>query len=336
VNHSDYSRSALGLCAVAMFLAGCGASQPPISVPGAMPYASSQNREMQNREMLKSSSVVPTYKVSGPLLYVANIDQTFTPLAIYHANAGNPKPTATISKDIDNSIGACIDSDGTLYVTNSPNGGTGWVSEYALGQTKPLRMITKGIDSPGYCAIDGSGNLWVANIAGNDVTEYLKGSTKPYATITKGLSYPIGIAIDREGNLYVANYEPYSAQNIQVYAPGGKSPSRTITDGVAQPHAMAIDAHDTLYVTTFAPQGEIEEYRFGQSKPYRTITDKLSYPAGVVVSKDGWLYVANDGQYTNEMAILEFPPHSLKSSSREITKGLFHPIGVACYPPLLP
>jgi uncharacterized protein YjiK len=150
------------------------------------------------------------------------------------------------------------------------------------------------------------------------------------------LTYPVGVAIDHEGNLYVSNYKPYSAQNIQVYAPGRTSPSRTITDGVTAPVGIAVDAHDTLYVTAAAPQGQIEEYRFGQSKPFRTITDNLSYPEGVVIGKNGWLYVANEGQYSDEAAILEFPPGSLKPSSRKITKGLFHPLGVAYYPPLLP
>ncbi len=326
----DVGRYTLSVLAAAAVLGGCGGPQPPIGAPTFWHSGS------QNDQIVKPSSVMPTYKVPGPLLYVANYDLNVTPLTIYDAGADNPKPIATISKDIDNSRGTCIDSDGTLYVTNSPNSGTGWVSEYALGQTKPLRVVTKGIDYPGYCAIDASGDLWVANIGGDDVTEYLKGSTKPHATITEGLTYPAGIAIDHAGNLYVSNYRPYSDQNIEVYAPGSKSPSRTITDGVSSPVGIAVDAHDTLYVTTQDPPSRIEEYRFGQSKPFRTITDKLSYPDGIVIGKNGWLYVANQGQSSDEREILEFPPHSVKPSSRKITKGLFDPLGVAYYPPLLP
>lgn len=55
-----------------------------------------------------------------------------------------------------------------------------------------------------------------------------------------------------------------------------------------------------------------------------------------MVGKNGWLYVANQGQYTDERAILEFRRHSLKPSSKKITDGLFDPVGVAYYPPLLP
>jgi DNA-binding beta-propeller fold protein YncE len=326
----DFGCYVLTSCVAVAMLAGCGGSQPPIGAPLTVAKGS------QSREILKPSSLTPTYKVSGPLLYVANVGLNVTPLTIYNANADNPKPIATISKDIDNSLGACMDGDGTLYVTNYPNSGTGWVSEYALGRTKLLRVITKGIGEPAFCTIDASGNLWVTNPALDDVAQYLKGSKTPHATITKGLVYPTGIAIDHAGNLYVANFEPYGTSNIQVYAPGSKSPSRTITEGVTSPLGIAVDAHDTLYVTTNYLPSSIEEYRAGQSKPYRTITDKLSYPAGVVVGKNGWLYVANDGQYSDEMAVLEFPPHSVKPSSREITKELFHPHGVAYYPPLLP
>ncbi len=295
-----------------------------------MPQAS-----MQSRETYKPS-VRASYKVSGPLLYVASNDLTLTPLAIYDAKARNPEPIATISKDIDNSSGACIDGDGTLYVTNDP-GSAGWVSEYALGRTKPIRAITKGINTPAFCAIDASGNLWVTNIGLDDVAEYLKGSTKPHATITKGLTYPVGIAIDHAGNLYVGNnMRGYSQSNIQVYAPGSKSPSRTITDDITWPVGIAVDSHDTLYVANTTAPGNVEEYRFGKGVPYRTITTDLDYPVDVVLDKSGWLYVAKWGTTTSQQAILEFPPRSLKPSSRKITKDFFFPQGLAYYPPLLP
>ena len=148
-------------------LAGCGGSPLPIGAPGAMPH---------NPAIVQPQSLGPTYKVSGPLLYVASYAETLEPLAIYNAKADDPKPIATISKEIDNSSGLCIDGAGTLYVTNDAS--PGWVSEYALGHTKPLRVITRGINTPGYCAIDASGNLWVTNLGFNDVAEYLKGIDK--------------------------------------------------------------------------------------------------------------------------------------------------------------
>jgi hypothetical protein len=324
----DFGRYALASCVAATMLAGCGGSQP------VAPNFSQQGSQIT--AVVEPSSVTPAYKVSGSLLYVANVDLDLTPLRVYDAKVNNPRPLATISKDIDNSLGACIDRDGTLYVTNAPGSGSGWVSEYNLGETKPLRVITKGIGGPRYCAIDASGNLWVTNSSLDDIAEYVKGATKPYATITKGLTWPDGIAIDHAGNLYIGNLEPQSAPNIQVYPPGSKSPSRTITEGVAVPNGIAVDAQGTLYVTNDTSPGSIEEYRSGESKPYQTITEQLSFPADVVVGKNGWLYVANTGETSNEMKILEFLPHSGKPSSKKITKGPFQPFGVAYYPPLLP
>lgn len=335
MNNSNFNR-ALDLCVAAALLAGCGGAQLPIANPGTVPAQA----RMQSGAVasaipgLKPTLGSPAYKAFGPLLYVASFDETLTPLRIYKANASDPKPIATINKDIDNSSGVCIDGDGTLYVTNDAS--PGWVSEYGLGHTKPLRVITKGINTPGYCAIDASGNLWVTNLGFNDVAEYPKGSTKPSATITKGLTYPVGVAIDHAGNLYVSNPEPFSAPNVQVYAPGSKSPSRTITDGLAVPVGIAVDVHDTLYVTNATAPGTVEEYRSRQSKPYRTISDKLAYPEDVVVNRKGWLYVSDSGYTSGEQAILEFPPHSLKPSSREVTKGFFNPQGLAYYPPVLP
>lgn len=322
-----FSRIALSVGAAAL-LAGCGGSQLPSATPNTL------QRSSRTGESVGARSLGPAYKTTSPLLYVATFAENLEPLRIYKANAKDPGPLATIREDIYNSSGACIDGDGTLYVTNQAS--PGYVSEYALGHTKPVRVITKGINTPAYCAIDASGNLWVTNIGLDDVAEYLKGSTKPYSTITNGLTYPVGIAIDRAGNLYVGNLQPHSAPNIQVYASGSATPSRTITDGITWPVGIAVDAHDTLYVANFTAPGNVEEYRSGESTPYRTITEDLVYPADIVLNKRGWLYVAVWGYTSGQSVILEFPPRSLKPSSRKITKGVYTPQGLAYYPPVLP
>jgi hypothetical protein len=321
---------ALSYCIVAELLTACAGTQPPLVAPTLQQNA----REGGNNE--RSQPVAPSYKATSPLLYVASYAETLEPLAVYNPKVDDPGPLATISKDIDNSTGVCIDDDGTLYVTNEAS--PGWVSEYALGKTKPMRLITKGINTPAFCAIDASGNLWVTNIGFDDVAEYLKGSTNPHTTITKGLTFPDGIAFDHAGNMYVGNpnFGSTPLSNIQVYARGSKTPSRTITEGVTWPVGIAIDAHDTLYVTNGSESGSIEEYRSGQSTPYRTITDELVYPVDITVNKKGWLYVSNQGKYSDETAILEFAPGSLKPSARKITKGFLNPEGLAYYPPVLP
>jgi hypothetical protein len=323
----------LSLSAAAAPLAGCG-SHSPIGAMETLP-------KVPHSASMRLSSSVVAYKTSSPLLYATCYCFSIVPLKIYKANIDNPRPIATISKKIYNSSGACLDQDGTLYVTNTGSSES-WVSEYALGKTKPLRVITQGISTPAYCAIDASGNLWVTNIGLDNVTEYLKGSTKPHRTITQGLTYPIGIAIDHRGNLYVANNRAGYAQSaIEVYAPGSKSPSRTITDGITWPDGLAVDVHDTLYVANFTQgrsfePGNVQEYQLGRSKPHRTLTDKVINPTDVVVNKHGWVYVTSWAHTSQQQStVLEFPPNSQKVA-RQITEGLSDPQGLAYYPPVLP
>jgi sugar lactone lactonase YvrE len=323
---------ALSIIAAAALLAGCGGSQPPIGAPGAKPQApATQCTPIVARcgccQKLRTSG----YKAAAPLLYATNDfnSDNWDGVTVYRASAKDPAPLARISDGLELPFGACIDGQGTLYVTNLPASG-GWISEYALGKTTPTRIITDGANSPAYCAIDASGNLWVANYAGPNVTEYLKGSKKPHAVITKGLEYPVGVAIDHTGNLYVGNFYS-SSGNVQVYAPGSKSPSRTITDGVTSPRGLAVDSSGTLYVAN-AFENNIEEYRSGKSDPFQAITLGLDGPAGVTVDKKGILYASNIGNST----VVEFAPESLKPLKKQISKDLYEPNGVAYYPPLLP
>lgn len=311
---------ALSICAAAAILAGCGGSPPPIGAAGGAPqgYASARHGRLE------------------PLLYVGNISG-YNDIKVYPADDRNPSPIAVISDGLDGPTGDCIDSDGTLYVVNE-GAGLGWVTEFAAGQTKPSKVISKGINTPAFCAIDSSGNLWVTNIGGPNVTEYEKGSTKPHTTITKGMIYPDGIAIDQSGNMYVANHvtgvsraATFGPGNVVVYSPGAKSPGRTITDDVVSPVGITVDAAGTLYVTNEG-QNNVQEYRFGKSQPYQTITQDMVTPTAVTVDKKGYLYITDHGN----SVVVEFAPGSIKSSRREISKGLFEPAGTAYSPPLLP
>jgi len=232
-------------------LAGCGGAQPPLVSPGAMPHTarmpSSSTATAAPR--LRAALQNLGYKVTAPLLYVTNYTVTYDDVRVYRARAKDPTPLATISEGIDTPSGACIDGQGTLYVTNDPASGPGWISEYPLGKVAPSKVVKNGVNTPAFCAIDAKGNLWVTNIGLDDVAEYLKGATKPHTVITSGLTFPVGIAIDHSGNLYVGNGWDAPQQNVQVYSPGSKSPSRTITDGVTWPVGIAVDSTGTLYVT---------------------------------------------------------------------------------------
>jgi sugar lactone lactonase YvrE len=330
---SDIARYALSMCFAVVSLAGCGGWQPPIGAPDTM-AARAQMRSGSTASAIPGPRPAlrhEGYKATAPLLFVTNIDASYPNVRVYRAKAKDPTPLATISDGVNIPIGACIDGNGTLYVTNEPASGPGWVSEYPVGKTTPSRIITNGVNTPGFCAIDADGNLWVANIGGPNVTEYLYGAKKPHTVITKDLVYPIGIAIDRSDNLYVGNGFGASQQNVEVYAPGSKSPSRTITNGVTSPCGLAVDSNGTLYVANEF-QSDIAEYRSDQDVPFQTITQAIRSPGGVVVDEKGTLYVSNIGNST----VAEFAPGSLTPLKRQISKGLYNPAGIAYYPALLP
>jgi sugar lactone lactonase YvrE len=321
VNISRLGRSAFGLYVAIALLASCGGLQPPVAAPGSTP---------QRRVTAQGTR----YAHSEPLLYVANIS-SYNDVKVYHANGKDPSPLAIISDDLDTPFGDCIDGEGTLYVVNEP-AGPGWVTEFAAGTTKPSKIIKKGINTPAFCAIDSNGNLWVTNIGGQNVTEYEKGSTKPHTIITDGLFYPDGVAFDQSGKMYVANHytegtDGFDPGNVVIYARGTKSPSRTITDGVDTPVGITVDASGILYVANDI-ENNVQEYRSGQSQPYQTITQGIQTPSAVTVDKQGYLYVTSTGS----SAVVEFEPGSITPSKREITKGLFEPVGTAYSPPLLP
>jgi len=313
-------------------LAGCGGSQPPI---GAAPPQSPAIKTHDNRTGLwmpldPTAGHSGDYAATGSLLYVANANAAYNNVTVYRAGAKNPAPVATISDGLNGPAGDCLDSQGTLYVTDEPISNGGSIVEYAFGKTTPSSVITEGIDSPAFCSIDGEGNLWVTNIGGPNATEYLHGSKKPHAVITKDMVYPTGIAIDSSGNLYVSN-RLSSGGDVVVFPPGSKDPSRTITDGVTSPVALAIDGSGDLYVTNVT-QNNIEEYLPGGDHPFRTLTQGISTPAGLTVSEKGWLFAANLERDT----VVEFRPGSARLSKRSISNGLHAPIGLAIYPAVLP
>jgi hypothetical protein len=329
----DFGRYALISCVAAAMLAGCGGSQPPIGAPGAMqPTTASATHTDRGSWMLPAPTTGHSadYAASGPLLYVTNVNPVYNDVTVYHAGARNPAPVATISDGLNGPAGDCLDSLGTLYVTNQPISNGGSIVEYAFGKTTPLRVITEGIDTPAFCAIDGDGNLWVTNIGGPNATEYLHSSKKPHTVITKDMIYPTGIAIDSSGNLYVSN-RLSSGGDVVVFPAGRTTPSRTITDGVTSPAALAIDARGDLYVTNIA-QNNVEEYSPGGDHPFRTITQGLSTPGGLTVSERGGLFAANFERDT----IVEFRPGSARLSKRSVSNGLHAPSGLAIYPAVLP
>jgi serine/threonine-protein kinase len=127
-------------------------------------------------------------------LYVAN----FTPpsensvenVVVYAP--GSKSPSRTITDGITSPRGITVDSNGTLYVTNSYQNA---VAEYRSGEDDPFQTITQAMDRPEDVTVDEKGALYVSNIANNSIVEFAPRSLTPLRRrISKGLYEPNGIA----------------------------------------------------------------------------------------------------------------------------------------------
>ena len=132
----DFIRCALICCVAAAMLAGCGGSQPPIGVAGAMPQTSALATHAGRGKswMLPGTS-------SGDLLYAV----------------GGCGGTCVLSLSTKNVVGAlnageyavCADTRGNIFLTSS-----GKVIEYAHGGTTPIATLSLPGDIAGGCAVD--------------------------------------------------------------------------------------------------------------------------------------------------------------------------------------
>src|SRR5580692_699200 len=117
---SRFGRFTVSSCMAAAMLAGCGGSQPPIAAPGAMlQTAAIATHVDRDKSWMRNSTRIDsrtTYKVTPQLLYVTNVG--YEDVTVYQAKANDREPVETISDGLVIPTGACVDGQGTLYVTN--------------------------------------------------------------------------------------------------------------------------------------------------------------------------------------------------------------------------
>src|ERR1700678_2677551 len=82
----DFGRCALGICAAAVMLAGCGGSQPPIGASGAMPQSPAQQgfgvqRPAAKAQQRNGASWLASEAKHRDLLYVP--DYNYSVVGVY-------------------------------------------------------------------------------------------------------------------------------------------------------------------------------------------------------------------------------------------------------------
>ena len=193
-----FSRYAVGFCAAAAILCGCGGSQLPIGV--------SQNGAQSLPSMKRGTP-------GGDLLYVSDYS-TFDVYALSYPS-GNLVLTL---KGFGAPQGLCSDKSGDVFVTDAK---AATIIEYAHGGTTPIKTLN-GLGRPSACWVDPTtGNLAVANL-NSFVSIYKNASGSPsnYSTQTSA----IFCAYDESGNLYVDEPGQLSTGNqVEVLPKGGNS-----------------------------------------------------------------------------------------------------------------
>jgi hypothetical protein len=226
----DFSRCLFGISAAAAMLAGCGGSQAPIRALGALP----QSPAIPKMRAASSSSHVPgAHEHFIEALFYAFGDGK---LAIFNVSVGaRPKLRTLVSTPYAHLHGACSDSSGHVFVTQSGTSSSGEVIEFAHGGTSAVATLSD-TGTAMACAYDRStGNLAVANSydadapggPGSDIAVYT-GETGTPTLYADPLGTIPSCTYDLSGNLFIGGLRSHG-YFVLVELPRGSSVVKAIT-----------------------------------------------------------------------------------------------------------
>jgi hypothetical protein len=136
-------------------LAGCGASQPPVGAPGAMPQSSA----IATHAAHGTSWMLPE-ALTEDLLYISSDGRG----SVYVYSYPRGGLVGVLSPNT-SAAGACTDSAGDVFVTTVNQNGSSTIYEYAHGGTIPIESLSDQGGAEG-CAVDTeTGDLAVTNAA---------------------------------------------------------------------------------------------------------------------------------------------------------------------------
>jgi sugar lactone lactonase YvrE len=293
-------------------LAGCGASQPPIGAPGAMPQA-----------------FAPKY------VYVTNLarsDSEASPsVTVYPAaRSGNVPPSQDITgpqTQLSEPNGVVVNDIGEIYVADSDTDEILGFQRGATGDAAPNVVIAGSntlLQAPVGLSLDAEGDLYVGN-CGSACGASLAPSVLEFKAASNGNVAPIrditgsqteladanDPAIGPAGDIYVSNTTTYTIDVFRRHANGNVKPVRVIAGSRAQldqPDGVAVNSR-WLYAS--ASRGDYLE-RFhrkakGDVPPVAIIRGnktRLGNVDGIALDALGVLYAASP----STSSIVEFAP----------------------------
>jgi hypothetical protein len=173
-------------------LAGCGGSQPPIGVPGAMPQTSA----LAMHAGRGTSWMLPGAKNEDLIYATGGCGGTCV--------LSYPEGKLVGSLNVGATAGACADTSGNVYIANQNT-----VLEFAHGGTTPINTFTVSGGTDAACSVDSTtGNVAVVIYFSSsyDVAVFSSPSAPPTTyRVTDGAQF---CGYDVEGNLFVDSHNP--------------------------------------------------------------------------------------------------------------------------------
>lgn len=286
-----HARRVLAAAAFSAALAGCGAAttSSTIASPAFAPDALVQQGS-------GTRTVVYTSSFDGR----PGIGQVF----VYPARIGaHPSgPMRTIQNGTVRPYGMWVDSTGTLYIANIPQGApTIGITEFHPGTSNPFKTLDDGLWYPTEVAVGKDGTVYVNerlanNCSGDCVAIYAPGSSTITRTVPLNFSgYALQsdeMAFDRRGNLLVGastfqqGYHIFR-MNVTTFK---VSEVKVNLSGIGGP-GLAMDGAGNMYVSSYNSPG-IAVFAPGALNPTRTID---GYGEDLTVTPDGTLYAMTGG-----------------------------------------
>jgi len=198
----DFGRCALGICVAAAMLAGCGASQQPIALPGAI---------LQHR----LHSIQTASSSYGDLLYVAPDGAGVT---YYTYPAGDLVGTLNESGS-----GLCSDTSGDIFVVNRYS-----TTEFAHGGTSPINTFSGYGFNYNSCSVDPkTGDLAVAFLGQHSgyppgVAIFKNGLGRQFTYTDASFENLEYCSYDGSGNLFADGYISSEGIEFAELPAGGK------------------------------------------------------------------------------------------------------------------